>query len=74
MWTWQHIGGQARTAARVGVQILPASSLHKNDGFSLNAVDIALDKPMDESPWASGYHVELMFGPDSGPVANNWMG
>src|SRR5579871_4618868 len=29
------------------------------DGFSLNDVDIALDKPEDDSPWASGYHVEL---------------
>ena len=35
------------------------------DGFNLNAVDIALDKAMDESPWASGYHVETMFGQDS---------
>jgi hypothetical protein len=35
------------------------------DGFNLDAVDITLDKPMDESPWASGYHVELMTGPDS---------
>jgi len=43
---------------------IPASAFSKNDGFSLNAVDIALDKPMDESPWASGYHVELMLGPD----------
>jgi hypothetical protein len=37
----------------------------KADGFNLNAVDITLDKPMDESPWAAGYHVELMDGPDS---------
>jgi len=43
---------------------IPASSFSKNDGFSLNAVDLALDKPMDEGPWASGYHVELMLGPD----------
>ncbi|HEU6447648.1 MAG TPA: outer membrane beta-barrel protein [Verrucomicrobiae bacterium] len=32
------------------------------NGVTLNAVDIALDKPQDESPWASGYHVELMLG------------
>jgi Putative beta-barrel porin-2, OmpL-like. bbp2 len=44
---------------------VPAYSFAKNDGFSLNAIDIALDKPMDESPWASGYHLELMTGPDS---------
>jgi hypothetical protein len=35
------------------------------DGFNLNAVDIALDKPLDESPWAAGYHVETMFGQDA---------
>jgi len=35
------------------------------DGFNLNSIDITLDKPMDESPWASGYHVELMYGQDA---------
>jgi len=40
------------------------------DGFSLNDVDIALDKPLDDSPWASGYHVELNAGQDGlGEVA-----
>ncbi len=53
---------------------IPGYSFSKNDGFSLNAVDIALDKPQDESPWASGYHVELMFGPDSVPAQNNAFG
>jgi Putative beta-barrel porin-2, OmpL-like. bbp2 len=33
----------------------------RNDGFQ-NIVDIALDKPEDESPWASGYHVEFNLG------------
>jgi Putative beta-barrel porin-2, OmpL-like. bbp2 len=37
----------------------------KADGFNLNVVDIALDKPLDETPWASGYHAELWFGPDA---------
>jgi hypothetical protein len=46
---------------------LPAYAFAKNDGFSLNAVDIALNKPEDESPWAAGYHVELMAGPDAVP-------
>jgi hypothetical protein len=50
-------------------QNIPAYAFAKNDGFSLNAVDIALDKPEDESPWASGYHVELMFGPNSAPAS-----
>lgn len=37
----------------------------KADGFNLNVVDLALDKPLDESEWASGYHAELWFGPDA---------
>lgn len=49
------------------IQNIPASGFSKDDGFYLNAVDIALDKPIDEGPWASGYHVEMMFGPDSVP-------
>ena len=44
---------------------VPGYSFAKNDGFSLNAVDIAIDKPEDDSPWAAGYHVEWMVGPDS---------
>jgi hypothetical protein len=39
--------------------------INKADGFNLNAVDIALDKPMDEGSWAAGYHVELVAGPDN---------
>jgi hypothetical protein len=37
----------------------------KADGFNLNVVDIALDKPMDEGQWSAGYHVDLWFGPDA---------
>jgi len=43
----------------------------KADGFNLNVVDIALDKPLDETPWAAGYHVELGFGPDAGTLATD---
>src|ERR1017187_1047900 len=32
------------------------------DAFSLNAVVVSLDKALDESPWASGYHVDLNWG------------
>jgi hypothetical protein len=39
--------------------------INKADGFNLNAVDLALDKPMDEGPWAAGYHVEFVGGPDN---------
>lgn len=37
----------------------------KADGFNLNVVDLALDKPLDESEWAAGYHAELWLGPDA---------
>jgi putative OmpL-like beta-barrel porin-2 len=50
---------------------VPAYSFAKNDGFTLNAIDIALDHPEDESPWAAGYHVELMWGPDAVPQSFN---
>jgi hypothetical protein len=46
----------------------------KADGFNLNGVDIALDKPMDESQWASGYRVELMIGPDSPTSSSSYSG
>jgi hypothetical protein len=37
----------------------------KADGFNLNVVQLTLDKPLDESEWASGYHVDLWMGPDA---------
>jgi len=53
---------------------IPASSFSQNDGFYLNAVDLALDKPVDEGPWASGYHLELMTGPQSVPASSGAFG
>jgi hypothetical protein len=32
------------------------------DAFTVNQVIISLDKPLDESPWASGYHIDLNWG------------
>jgi hypothetical protein len=43
----------------------------KSDGFNLNVVDLALDKPLDQSQWASGYHVELAIGPDGGTLGTD---
>ena len=37
----------------------------KVDNFTLNSLDIALDKPQDESPWAAGYHAEINTGVDA---------
>jgi hypothetical protein len=38
---------------------------NKLDGFNLNVVKLALEKPLDESEWAAGYRVDLLFGPDA---------
>ena len=43
----------------------------KADGFSLNIVNLTLDKPLDETPWAAGYHVEVGFGPDAGTLGTD---
>jgi len=67
------ISGYVDTAAtwRPGTDLNPNGGPNmpfgtaKNDGFSLNTIDIVLDKPEDESPWAAGYHVEFMLGPDA---------
>ncbi|HXI53701.1 MAG TPA: outer membrane beta-barrel protein, partial [Candidatus Saccharimonadales bacterium] len=37
----------------------------KQDGFNLNAVKLAIEKPLDEAQWAAGYKAELLFGPDA---------
>lgn len=42
----------------------------KGDGFNLDVVDIALEKALDESEWASGYKAELWFGPDAAGIGS----
>ena len=37
----------------------------KQDGFNLDSLDINLAKAEDEIDWASGYNVDLMYGPDA---------
>jgi len=48
---------------------------NRQDGFNLNAVKVALEKPLDEGTWSAGYKVETILGPDAaalpGLVANN---
>jgi len=48
-----------------GIVGSPLATSSKANGFNLNVIDLALDKPEDEGPWASGYHVELWFGQDA---------
>lgn len=38
----------------------------KQDGFNLNVVKLALEKPLgEETTWTAGYKAELLFGPDA---------
>ena len=41
------------------------NNCNKSDGFNLNVVQLRIDKPLDESDWASGYRADLWFGPDA---------
>jgi hypothetical protein len=43
----------------------------KADGFNLNVVQLSISQPLDESEWASGYKVDLWFGPDGGTLGTD---
>lgn len=42
----------------------------KADGFNLNVIQLSLSQPLDESPWAAGYNVDLWFGPDANTLGS----
>lgn len=47
----------------------------KADGFNLNVVKISLEKPIDTAdPWAAGYKVDLLAGPDANAFATQSSG
>jgi hypothetical protein len=51
-----------------GNDSLPVHSYNtqsKADGFNLDVVKLALEKPLDEAQWAAGYKVELLVGGDA---------
>jgi hypothetical protein len=37
----------------------------RQDGFNVDVVKLALEKPLDEGTWSAGYKTELWFGPDA---------
>jgi len=43
----------------------PGLNSAKADQFSLNDIDITIDKPMDSTPWAAGYHADFNLGTDA---------
>jgi hypothetical protein len=44
---------------------IPLQGKYKENGFNLDIVKLSIAKPQDESPYASGYQVDLNFGPDA---------
>jgi len=46
----------------------------KQDGFNLNAINLRIDKPLDEAQWAAGYRVDLLFGPNANVIATQSSG
>lgn len=42
----------------------------KADGFNLNVVQLSIAQPLDEAEWASGYKVDLWFGPDANTLGS----
>src|SRR6185503_9886824 len=46
----------------------------KQDGFNLDVVKIAIERPLDEASWSAGYKTELLFGPDANALATTSTG
>ena len=38
---------------------------NKQDGFNLNVIQLNIEKPLDEAPAASGFKIQMLFGPDA---------
>jgi hypothetical protein len=64
---WRMGNNTSQTGAG-GANLVPGTLGNKADGFNLNVVKLTLEKPLDESEWAAGYKVDMLFGPD----ANFW--
>ena len=65
------VGGQYNIGNEVNGQQPAYGNPKQQNEFSLNSVDITLERPMDESPWAAGYRAEIQWGPDSPLVFGN---
>jgi hypothetical protein len=57
-----------------GNSVVPGYSFNNNkkaDGFNLDVVKIAIEKPLDEAQWAAGYKVEMLYGQDATYLATS---
>ena len=44
---------------------IPYQGKTKENGFNLDVIKLSIAKPQDESQYASGYQIDLLFGPDA---------
>ena len=44
---------------------VPYQGAEKMNGINLDVIQLSLASPLDESDWAAGYAVDLLFGPDA---------
>jgi hypothetical protein len=75
------ISGYVNTSAQWdignGTQNAPGYAFNqatKQDGFNLNAVKVAIEKPLDESEWSAGYKAELVYGSDANALGTTSSG
>jgi len=50
------------------------NSPQKADGFSLDVVQLRIEKPLDEQDWAAGYRADFWFGPDANTLGSTSTG
>jgi hypothetical protein len=46
----------------------------KQNGFNLDVVSLALEKPVGDENWSAGYRAQLLFGPDANALLSNSLG
>jgi hypothetical protein len=60
--------GTGTESGAAGSEALPGRAFDgagKTDGFNLHVVGLTLERPLGADDWASGYRVDLLFGPDA---------
>lgn len=60
-WTWSPSAGDVGNSPAGQIPLQNG----KANGFNLDVVKVSISKPQDETEWASGYQVDLLFGPDA---------
>ena len=72
IWNFGSGHNQANRFANTGGPTSPFGD--RQDGFNVDVVKLALEKPLDEGTWSAGYKTELWFGPDAGGLPGSISG